>query len=233
MSRFFRFGLSAFCLALLLNFVAVSETKAQQTMNDVLNRMDNNYKSLSSLNSNLKMVKHNPQLGVSDTYQGTVKFLPKTPDRVMYARIDWAKPMVENIVIAGDTYKLYRPKLSQAIVGKVSSVQKGNKVPGGPLAFLSMSKTQMKDNYVVSYVGQEVVEGGANTWHILLVPRNPAGYKSADLWVDKDGMPVQAMVTESNSETTTIHLSGFTKNASISANVFKLDIPKSVKIVQG
>ncbi|HEV7453771.1 MAG TPA: outer-membrane lipoprotein carrier protein LolA [Candidatus Saccharimonadales bacterium] len=228
-----KFGLSAVCLVLVLNVFAVTETKAQLVLNDILNRMDNNYKSLSSLNSNLKMVKHNPQLGVSDTYEGTVKFLPKTDKQLMYARIDWAKPMVENIAIIGDTYKLYRPKLGQAIAGKVSSVQKGNKVPGGTLAFLSMSKKQMKENYVVSYIGQEQVAGGTLTWHLQLTPKTPAGYKMADLWVDKDGMPIQSTVTENNGETTTIHLSGFTKNATISAKVFKLDIPKNVKIVQG
>lgn len=233
MNRFVKFGLSAICLALFLNVFAVTEINAQQILNDILNRMDNNYKSLSSLNSNLKMVKHNPQLGVSDTYEGKVLFLPKTSNRGMYARIDWAKPMEENIAIIGDTYKLYRPKLGQAIVGKVSSVQKGNKVPGGVLSFLSMSKAQMKQNYIVSYVGQEQVSGGTNTWHIQLAPKSPTGYKMADLWVDKDGMPIQATVTETNAETTTIHISGFQKNTTIKATAFVLTIPKSVKIVQG
>lgn len=233
MNRFVKFGLSAICLALFLNIFAVTETKAQGVLNDILNRMDNNYKSLSSLSSNLKMVKFNPQLGVGDTSEGTVKFLPKTSSRVMYARIDWAKPMVENIAIIGDTYKLYRPKLEQAIVGKISSVQKGNKVPGGTLAFLSMSKVQMKNNYTVSYVRQEVVEGGTNTWHILLTPKAAAGFKQADLWVDKDGMPIQSTITESNNETSTIHLSGFQKNVTIKGSDFVLNIPKNVKIVKG
>ena len=233
MKRFMKFGLSAMCLALILNVFAVTETKAQGVLNDILNRMDNNYKSLSSLNSNLKMVKFNPQLGVSDTFEGKVIFLPKTSSRVMYARIDWAKPMEENIAIIGDTYKLYRPKLGQAIAGKVSSAQKGNKVPGGTLAFLSMSKAQMKDNYVVSYLGQEQVSGGTNTWHLQLTPKNPTSYKKADLWVDKDGMPIQSTVTENNGETTTIHLSGFQKNVTIKGSAFVLNIPKNVKIVQG
>jgi outer membrane lipoprotein-sorting protein len=233
MNRFLRFGLSAVCLALFLSVFAVAETNAQNILNEVLNRMDNNYKSLTSLNSNLKMVKFNPQIGVGDTYEGTVKFLPKTPSRVMYARIDWNTPMVENIAIIGDAYKLYRPSMKQAIVGKVSSVQKGNKVPGGVLAFLSMSKTQMKANYVVMYVDRETVAGGTETWHIQLTPRNPTTYKLADLWVDKDGMPVQSTVTENNGDTTTIHISGFRKNETIKGSVFELAIPKNVKIVRG
>lgn len=233
MNRFMKFGLLAIGLALVLNIFAVTETRAQGVLNDILNRMDNNYKSLSSLNSNLKMVKFNPQLGTSDTSEGTVIFLPKTGKQVMYARIDWAKPMVENIAIIGDSYKLYRPKLGQAIVGKVSSVQKGNKVPGGVLGFLSMSKVQMKQNYVVSYLGQEQVSGGTSTWHIELTPKNPTSYKKADLWVDKDGMPIQSTVTENNGETTTIHISGVRKNETIKATAFVLNIPKNVKIVQG
>jgi len=37
----------------------------------------------------------------------------------MYVRIDWVKPVSENIVIIGDSYRLFRPRLNQVIEGKV------------------------------------------------------------------------------------------------------------------
>lgn len=234
MNRFLRFGLSIIALALVLNVFAVTETKAQQILNDIVNRMDNNYKSLTSLRSSLKMVKHNSQLGISDTTEGTVIFLPKsaTPKKIMYARIDWTKPIEESIAIIGDSYKLYRPARGIAYVGKTSSVQKGNKVPGGALGFLSMSKSQLKENFILDYVAQESITGGTSTWHIRLTPKTKTSYKVADLWVDKDGMPLQATVTENNNDTSTILLSGIQKNVTIKGSDFVLVIPKSIKPLQ-
>jgi len=234
MNRFLRFGLSVIGLALVLNVFAVTETKAQQILNEVVNRMDNNYKSLTSLRSNLKMVKYNSQLQVSDTTEGTVIFLPKsaTPKKIMYARIDWTSPLEESIAIIGDSYKIYRPKRRIAYVGKTSSAQKGNKVPGNALAFLSMSKTQLKENFILDYIAQESITGGTLTWHIRLTPKTATSYKVVDLWVDKDGMPAQATVTENNSDTSTILLSGIQKNVTIKGSDFVLAIPKDVKPIQ-
>ncbi len=149
----------------------------------------------------------------------------------MYVRIDWAKPLVENIAIVGDKYTIYRPKLNQFMIGSTSAAQKG-KVPSGSMAFLSMSKTQLKENYQIEYIGQEQISGAIDTWHLHLTPKNAAGYKSADLWVDSDGMPRQAMITENNSDTSTILLHGFEKNASLKGSDFDIKIPKGAKKVQ-
>jgi outer membrane lipoprotein-sorting protein len=232
MNKFLRFGLMTFALAFVFSAFAATETKAQGVLNDILNRMDQHNKLLKTLQADIKMAKLNAQLGESDITEGTVKYLPGASEKNIYVRIDWAKPVVEHLAVANGQYVLYRPNLKQAIVGKVDK-KEGNAKASGALSFMGMNKAQLKANYDVKYIGQETVTGGIQTWHLELTPKNASSYKSADLWVDGNGMPVQAKVTEKNNDTTTVLLSNLQKNLKISGDTFSIKPPKGTKIVNG
>lgn len=221
----------AAAVAVILGVGSVSEANSQGVLREILNRMDAHNRSLASLKADVTMVKMNADLGENDTTVGTTSYLPKTAKRQMYVRIDWTKPVQEQIVIIGDTYKLYRPRLNQVITGKVDRA-KNSGAAGGALAFMSMSQAQLKANYKVNYLGEESVSGGAKTWHLELVPINKTSYKTAELWVDGNGMPLQAKVIEQNNDATTVLLSNLQKNITISANDFNLSLPKGVKQIQ-
>ena len=193
--------------------------------------MDVNNKALQSMTANVTMSKHNPQLNTTDVSQGNTSYLPKTAKRVMYVRINWTKPMDEQISVIGDAYELYRPRLNQVITGKVNKAS-NSAAAGGALSFMSMSKEQLKTNYDVVYLGEEQVEGGTATWHLQLTPKTASSYKSAELWVDKDGMPRQAKIIEQNSDSTTVLISNITKNVTLKGDIFKLNYPKSVKKIK-
>ena len=230
MNRYFRFLLPALALVFLFN-ASATETPAQ-ILKEILKRMDNHNKSVTSLKGGIKMNKFNAQLGENDLSEGTLTYLPGRSEKQIYVRIDWAKPAVEHLAVAKGQYVLYRPRTKQAIVGKVDSV-KGNGKAGGALAFMSMSKAQLSANYDVDYSGEETLSSGVNTWHLVLKPKTPTSYKSADLWVDSDGMPVQAKIVEKNNDTTTILLLGVKKNQTIKTKEFKISPPKGTAIVQG
>jgi len=219
---------------LVFGTISAGEAKAQGVLKEILSRMDLNYKGLSSLRSDVTLVKYNEQIGKSDTTIGTTSYLPKSSNKkgLMYVRIDWTKPVSESIVVIGDDYVMYRPELKQVIKGKANS-SKNSKVPGNALAFVSMSKAQLQANYDVKYVGEEQIKGGTKTWHILLTPKVATSYKSAELWVDSDGMPRQAKINENNDDTTTILLSNISKNSKIDTALFKLSYPKGTKEIQG
>jgi outer membrane lipoprotein-sorting protein len=193
--------------------------------------MDTHNRSLASLKADVTKVKLNAQLGENDTTAGTTNYLPKTAKSPMYVRIDWTRPVQEQMAIIGDTYKLYRPRLNQVIVGKVDKA-KNSGAAGGALAFMSMSEAQLKANYRVSYLGEESISGGAKTWHLELTPINRTSYRSAELWVDSSGMPLQAKVIENNNDSTTVLLSNLQKNISIKADIFDLKLPKGVKEIK-
>jgi outer membrane lipoprotein-sorting protein len=232
MRNFLKFSLSAFALMFLLGTFAVTETKAQNTgpLGEALKRMDEHNKALTSLRASVVMEKYNSQLDESDITEGKVIYLPQK-GRDAYVRIDWTKPVEESLAIVNKQYRLYRPALKQAMEGKVDSA-KGSPKAGGALAFMNMSKKQLRDNYTMTYAGQENV-GSIPTWHIVLVPKTKTSYKSADLWVDGNGMPIQAKVTENNNDTTKVLLSNLEKNKTIDASVFVINLPKGTKKITG
>jgi outer membrane lipoprotein-sorting protein len=231
MNKYFRYLLPTIAFVFLFSALS-SEVSAQNVLREILNRMDSNNRSLVSLKSNIKMNKMNAQLGENDLTEGDLSYLPGKSEKQIYVRIDWVKPVAESLAISNGKYVLYRPKTKQALVGSVDSA-KGNPKSGGALAFMTMSKAQLSANYDVKYAGEESVASGAKTWHLVLTPKTATSYKSADLWVDSNGMPVQAKIVEKNNDTTTILLSNIQRNATIKSTEFKITPPKGTAIVQG
>lgn len=215
----------------LLMFSAAVEGRGQNVLREVLKRLDAHNKALQSLQASVTMVKFNSQLNIADTSYGSTSYVPRSGKRVRHVRIDWTKPVEEQMSLIGDSYELYRPRLNQVIVGKVQQAQ-GRQGVGNALAFMNMSKAELEANYDVKFLGVEQISGGMQTWHIQLTPKKTSSYKNADLWVDADGMPRQARITENNNDTTTVLLSNIQKNVTIQASIFKLNYPSNVKKIK-
>ena len=232
MSKLKRFGLTALALMFAFNVFAVKDANAQGALKEILKRMDEHHKALMSLQASVKMDKFNSQLAEHVVTEGSARYLP-LKGRDALVRIDWAKPVEESLAVVNKQYVLYRVRLKQALVGKVDSAKSKGKGANSALAFMNMSKAQLEANYTVKYLGQETVSGGTQTWHLELIPKTKTSYKSADLWVDGNGMPIQMRVTENNNDTTTVLLSNLRKNDTINAKIFKINLPKDVKILEG
>lgn len=232
MKAFLRFGFAAVALMFFFGAFAAPETKAQGVINDILKRMEAHRNSLKTLRSDVTMVKTNSQLQISDTTQGNVVYLPGKTERDMFIRISWTKPVQEELSVIKGEYMLFRPRLKQAITGKVDSA-KNSAGAGNALAFMSMSKAQLKANYDVKYIGEETVSGGAKAWHLGLTPKAGNKYKSADIWIDGNGMPIQAKVVENNSDSTTVLLTNLRKNETVKANTLAINLPKGTTRIKG
>lgn len=232
MKTFLRFGFLAIALTLFFNAFAVTETKAQGAINEILKRLENHRALLKTLQANVKMDKYNSQLNEHDITQGSVIYLPGKSERDIFIRISWTKPVQEELSVIKGEYTLYRPRLNQAIKGKVDKA-KNSAGASGALSFMSMSKDQLKANYTVKYIGEEKVGGSIPTWHLELTPKAAGKYKSAEIWVDGDGMPLQTKVVENNGDATTVLLSGLRKNENVNAKVFTINYPKNTKEIKG
>jgi outer membrane lipoprotein-sorting protein len=165
--------------------------------------------------------------------QGNVNYVPGKSERDMYIRINWTKPVQEELSVVKGEYTIYTPRLKRAIVGKVDKAKNSAAGAGNALSFMSMSKDQLKANYTVKYLGEETVSGGVKTWHLELTPKTANKYKSAEIWVDGNGMPIQAKVVENNNDATTVLLSNLQKNATINASIFKPNLPKGTTKIPG
>jgi len=233
MKSFLRKGLAAIAFALFLNVFAATETKAQNILPEILKRMEAHKNSLTSLRTDVMMVKENAQLEETDTTEGMAFYLP-AKGRDALIRIDWTKPVQETLAVVNKKYVIFKPRTKSAIVGNASDA-KGSGKANNLFAFINMSKDELKANFNIKYLGQENVKGGTQTWHLEMTPKNPAAskFKIAEMWVDGDGMPRQIKITESNKDTTTLLLSNLQKNKAIKTDVFKVNLPKGTNIVEG
>lgn len=209
--------------------VSVTETRAQHVLNEILKRMDAHKDWLETLKGNVRMAKTNTQLKITTTQDGEMVYVNKG-GRDVAVRIDWREPEEVLSVIKGE-YTLYRPRLNQAIKGKTQGSK--NAQANNALSFMSMSKKELTDNYRVEYLGKVTLDG-TQVWHLGLYPKKKQSYESAELWVDGDGMPLQAKINEINKDVTTVRLSNLKKNeVRISTDVFKVKLPSNVKIIRG
>lgn len=232
MRRSFKQWASAAAVAVV--FASAGQMSAQSPVTPILEKMDRHNKSLQTLEADVAMSKYNAQLDITDpTYNGKVWYVPAKGKRQMYVRIDWTSPVQEQMAIANGMYRLFRPKLNQGFEGSVDRAREKNTQASGPLAFLGMSREELRANYTVTYIGiEKVARGAITTSRIQLVPKDQSKYKLADLWVDVDGMPAQAKVVATNGDSTTVLITNAKKNVSIDGKIFTIKFPAGTKVIK-
>ncbi len=228
MRKLLSIALAAAILGLFVGAAAVDKAAAQNKLQVIKKRMDDHNKALSTLRARVTMVKTEAALGVSDSQTG-VALYARGNGRDPLVRIDWEKPQ-ESLAIKNGQYIMYRPKLNIAYTGSTKSAG-GNAKAGSALAFMNMSKSELDANYTIQLLGEnEILSSGAQTWHLLLTPKNKSSYKAAEIWVDPDGMPLQTKIIELNNDSTTVLLNNLEKNISLSGEAFQINLAKGTKI---
>jgi Ca-activated chloride channel homolog len=202
---------------------SVGKYSAPSVLSRIFSLIEAHQKALTSLNADLRMEKYNAALSETDTITGSIKYLPSKNTPTM--RIDWIKPVQEMISLTNDEYVLYRPRLNQAIKGKI----KNSEIP---LNLLKMSKENLKKDFSLKYFGQEKVNANVPTWHLELTPKTKEAFKTIEIWVDGNGMIVQVKMTEKNGDWTQISLTNLQKNVVIKATEFAIELPEDVKIIK-
>src|ERR1041385_221037 len=112
----------ALILTLMLTSLAVlPRANAQAGLaSSIISKMEKNRQSLRSVSADISMEKYNAQLRDSDTYYGTIKYIP-VAGRSAFVRLEWTKPSHEILAISNGAYVLYRPRLNQAMIDRKST----------------------------------------------------------------------------------------------------------------
>jgi len=225
-----------FCLtvALLISAgVLLPPTNAQipGLVSSAISRMEKNKRSLKSMRANITMSKYNSQLRDSDSYSVVVAYIPGAGGRTSAVmRLEWQRPKQEILAVANGSYTLYQPRLGQAYRGKTGSVRgKDSDV----LALINMSPAQLRSKFgEFQDTREEVLWGNVWTQHFKAIPNGGANYKYIEVWIDKDGMPVQTKIVEKNDDSTTMRLTGLEKNQKLNPSDFDVKLDSNVKIVK-
>jgi hypothetical protein len=235
MKRIFSLGLvvGLVLTALCVQPSSTADAQSPGLVSSVLNRMEKNNRSLKTLRANIGMWKYNSQLRIEDKYQGIVLYIPGVAGSgSAFVRLEWQSPQHEILAVANGNYSLYRPRLKQVLEGKTKGIGGGR--DGDVLALMNMSATQLRTKFgEFQDMREETLWGGVWTQHFKVTPKTAASYKYIELWVDKDGMPVQTKMVEKNDDSTTVRLTNVEKNQDIPKDQFTLKLDGSVKRVKG
>jgi outer membrane lipoprotein-sorting protein len=199
----------------------------------ILNRMDRAKRSLKTMRANISMVKYNSQLRDEDKYQGVVLYIPGAAgSSSAFVRLEWTQPQHEILAVANGQYSLYRPRLGTVVEGRTGSIK--SQKDGDVLALMNMSAAQLRTRFGdFEDPREETLWGGVWTQHFKVTPKAAASYKYIELWVDREGLPVQTKMVEKNDDSTTVRLMNVEKNQNISLDEFKLKLDGNVKHVKG
>jgi len=234
MKKIFSFVFVAALLLTLVSLPATPTANAQAGLvSSILSRLDKNRQSLKTLRANITMWKYNSQIRVEDQYQGIVLYIPGVGgSRNSFMRLEWTSPQHETLAVAKGSYMFYRPRLKTVIVGTTRSVAEGKN--NDVLELMSMSATQFRTKFgEFQDVRDETLGGGVWTQHFRVTPKGPASYQYIEVWVDKEGLPVQTKMVEKNNDATTVRLTNVQKNQTIPLGEFELKLDSSVKRVKG
>jgi outer membrane lipoprotein-sorting protein len=225
-------------VGLLLTAVAVRPTVTADAQiaglaSSILNRMQHNQRSLKTMRANITMAKYNSQLRDQDKYQGVVLYIPGVGgSSTAFLRLEWTEPQHEILAVANGQYQLYRPRLKTVVEGRTGSIN--NKKDSDVLALMNMSAGQLRTRFgEFEDMREETLWGGVWTQHFRATPKGAASYKYIEVWVDKEGMPVQTKMVEKNDDWTSVRLTNIEKNQNIPKDQFKLNLDASVKRVKG
>jgi outer membrane lipoprotein-sorting protein len=235
MKKFISFSLLAGLLFTVLALKPTTAANAQGAglVSSILNRLEKNRHSLKTLRANITMEKYNAQLRDNDTYRGMILYIPGPGgSRGAFVRLEWTSPQHETLAVAKGSYMFYRPRLNTVIVGTTSSVAGGKN--NDVLELMNMSATQFRTRFgEFQDVRDETLWGGVWTQHFRVTPKGAASYKYIEVWVDKEGLPVQTKMVEKNDDSTTVRLTNVEKNQTIPLDQFTLKLDSSVKRVKG
>lgn len=224
-------------LALALLFMALAAIPMHRAsaqaglVSSLYTRMQRNQQTLKSLSADISMDKYNSQIGDSDKFYGTVKYIP-VGGKSAFVRLEWTKPQHEILAVANGAYVLYRPRLNMAYVGTTNSIKSSKDTD--VLALLNMSTAQLKSRFGdLQDLRDETLWGGVATTHFKAVPKGGASYNYIEVWIDDSGMPVQTKMVEKNNDSTTVRLTNVSRNQTLDKGIFELKLDSNVKKVKG
>jgi outer membrane lipoprotein-sorting protein len=214
-------------IALLLFIFAFSSLSARpQVVNEILKRMDAHGKALRSLRAEVTINKFSAQLGGTLIKEGTLKLLT-VKNKPPVLRIDSTKPAPESFSVVGNRYALYLPERKTAYTGTTDDAGIVSM-----LVFLDMPKDSLLAVYNVRYVGEVKVVGTIPAWQLELTPKTAGNYKTVELRIDVNGMPLHLKFIEASGDWTSILLGNLQKNVVFKSTEFMVDLPKGTTLVK-
>jgi outer membrane lipoprotein-sorting protein len=215
----------SFCAVLWL--IPVAQAQSAFTLDQVFAKMDNVSKTFRSVQADLERTHVTVIVNDKDVARG--KFYYERRGKEPRVKMDLIKPE-QHLLIDKGLFQLYNPSVNQITQGSLSGHQ--DKVEGFMSLGFGQSSQELKQNYDVTLVGDETVDGRKTTV-LALKPKSPSGFRSFQLWIDQQTwISYQTQVTETSKDYSLFKFSNAKLNGSIPASTFDLKLPKNVTVLK-
>src|SRR5436190_2316220 len=201
---------------------SVLETEKRQ----VFDLMTKHYKTLSSVKGYASFTRQTAQLDVPpEKRTGIFKHLAAGS----MSRVDLFGPP-ETLGISNGSYTFYRPKEKEAFTGSMANGSV-NAARAYVVEIVFADPEMYQRDFRTIYLGKATINQGVPVYQLMLTPLKDPDPHPIELWVDMDGMPIQARVTEKNGDSSTLLFTKIYKNKKLKSSEFAVRFKKTTKVV--
>jgi outer membrane lipoprotein-sorting protein len=198
---------------------------------EILMHMSEASKFLKTVSANLDYTNVTVLVDDKSTQTGEIFFRKgKTPDIL----IDFQKPERQILLLQRNLGEIYLPKIKQ--IQQYDVGQKSDLMQQFLLLGFGSDINELKKNYSIKYLPQEVDLDGESTVQLELTPRKKdvaAQLSKIELWISEDSwLPVQQKFFEVGGNYLIAHYTGVKVNRPLTNSVFQLNAPNDVKRVK-
>jgi outer membrane lipoprotein-sorting protein len=217
--------LLSFCAVLWL--IPLAQAQSAFTLAQVFAKMDEVAKTFHSVQADLEKTHFTVIVNDKDVVTG--KFFYERRGKEPRVKMDIIKP-AQHLLIDKGLFQLYNPGVNQVTQGSLSGHQ--DKVEGFMSLGFGQTSQELKQNFDVTLVGDETVDGRKTTV-LELRPKSPSNFRSFKLWIDQQTwISYQTQATETSKDYSLFKFSNAKLNGAIPASTFDLKLPKNVNVLK-
>lgn len=216
-------------LVLLTTCLAIASQLGAETTESVLSLMDQRAAKFTGLSANLTRSTYTKVIDDTTVESGTI-LLKKHGPKDLQVRIELTKPDTKTVGFRGRRAEVYLPKLKT--VQEYDLGKHGGLVDQFLLIGFGTAGKDLKANYAVKYIGEEMV-AGQKTHKLELLPSAAElkeRLRKLELWVGATGeYPVQQKFTQQSGDYYLFTYTAVKLNPELTDESVRLNLPKGVK----
>lgn len=200
-----------------------------ETLNDVLNRMDQASSQFKGVTGNIRQLAHTDIVNEDDVATGTIS-LKRSKPRELRMLINLTQPDPKTVVLQEKSLSIYLPKI--ATVQNYDLGKNRGLLEQFLLLGFGATRAELEKAYDIKWVGEETVNGD-KTGHMELTPKSADvlhRVKKIGLWLSEaSGYPAQHKIFMPGNDYWLVTFSNLKLNPNLPDAALKLKLPKGVK----
>ncbi|GJQ57831.1 MAG: outer membrane lipoprotein carrier protein LolA [Candidatus Scalindua sp. AMX11] len=220
----------SFCIFIIHINNLSCEEKYETKLDEILQYIEDASERLKTMTADIQYTRNISLLDSVETSHGTLKY--KKPKKM---KIHFLPPRNEVNVFDGAHMWIYHPEEQQVEKYKIDDgINAPQEVDLFELGY-EYSADKIRKKYDITII-DDLTNLAGTIYHLELIPKETteSQYSRILLWIkETEWLPSQFQLFESDGEiVNTIALSNININGEISDNIFRLDLPDSVEIIE-